>query len=104
MPVRSRVAISGRSRSQTEPANNLVHWWPAGERLGGRSRQRWGMFRNRYRLMLVSVFAAASILSLCAQTKADNAAWSEQQKARMAARVRRDFQHAWKGYKRYAWG
>ncbi len=30
--------------------------------------------------------------------------WTEQQKAAMADSVRRDFQHAWNGYKRYAWG
>ncbi len=30
--------------------------------------------------------------------------WTEQRKAQMAERVRHDFQHAWKGYRRYAWG
>jgi ER degradation enhancer, mannosidase alpha-like 2 len=30
--------------------------------------------------------------------------WTEQQKAAMAERVRGDFQHAWNGYKKYAWG
>ncbi|HLI63526.1 MAG TPA: glycoside hydrolase family 47 protein [Terriglobales bacterium] len=30
--------------------------------------------------------------------------WSDQQKARMAERVREDFLHAWEGYRQYAWG
>lgn len=30
--------------------------------------------------------------------------WTDQHKAAMAERVRDDFQHAWAGYKKYAWG
>ncbi len=32
------------------------------------------------------------------------AIWTEQPKAEMADSVRRDFLHAWNGYKQYAWG
>src|SRR5579864_615340 len=57
------------------------------------------------RLALLVVLVGASLAPrLCAQSKAHRGGWTEQQKARMAERVRRDFQHAWRGYMKYAWG
>ena len=49
---------------------------------------------------------AVTLLLLCAVAGAQDRSsqWTDKQKARLAARVRSDFQHAWKGYKRYAWG
>ncbi len=57
------------------------------------------------RLTLLLVLVAANLLPhLCAQPQTQAGNWTEQQKAQMAERVRRDFQHAWSGYKQYAWG
>jgi ER degradation enhancer, mannosidase alpha-like 2 len=53
------------------------------------------------------IFLACITVSAAAQNRAAQGAskdWTEQQKAAMAERVRADFQHAWDGYRRYAWG
>jgi len=53
-------------------------------------------------IFLACITAPAAAQLRGAQKSPDD--WTEQQKAAMAERVRGDFQHAWAGYKKYAWG
>ncbi len=59
-------------------------------------------------LLLVLLFASVAIAQDNIRSKqsvpGNSAPWSNQQKAEMADSVRRDFLHAWNGYKQYAWG
>ena len=58
-------------------------------------------------LLLLALGVIATALPVKAQTadvKSAPPSWSDQQKAEMAERVRKDFLHAWSGYKQYAWG
>ena len=60
-------------------------------------------------LLLVSFFACVADAQDTVQNQkvlpaAAASSWADQQKAEMAERVRRDFLHAWSGYKQYAWG
>ncbi|HEV8694413.1 MAG TPA: glycoside hydrolase family 47 protein [Lysobacter sp.] len=51
---------------------------------------------------LLAVFALATVsAAVCA---ADKAAMTDAEAAKMAVRVRAEAQHAWRGYKKYAWG
>ncbi len=54
--------------------------------------------------MLVSAAQGQDKTASTQSLPSNAAAWTEQQKAEMADSVRRDFLHAWSGYKQYAWG
>ena len=55
-------------------------------------------------LFVTSATSAQDNITSKQAAPANSAAWTQQQKAEMANSVRRDFLHAWNGYKQYAWG
>ena len=61
-------------------------------------------------LLAIASFCLAALLLRAQNPKPNSSSdlnsttWTDADKARMAERVRRDFLHAWSGYKQYAWG